>query len=77
MFVEIHEKSRNEGGPILSSQLQVRSLRYFESHFQITEKTLSSRLYKSVLLQYLVMVLTMKQTALGLLPEAEGTDNFF
>ena len=62
-----------KGRPILSAQLQLESLNYFERYYeQASDRMLTSKLYKSIIVPYLIMILTMKQTAIGLLPEEEA-----
>ena len=57
----------------MSAQLQLECLNYFERHCkQTTENHLSLALFESVVLPCLVMVLTMQQTAIGLLSDDEG-----
>ena len=56
--------------PLLSAQLQLESLNYFERYYeQTSDRMLTSKLYESVLDPYLIMILTMKQTAIALLSE--------
>ena len=62
-----------KGRPILSAQLQLKSLKYFERYYeQASDRMLTWKLYESVIVPYLIMILTMKQPAIGLLPEEEA-----
>ena len=72
-LVKFLKQPEMKGRPILAGQLQLESLNYFERWYtQCGEKTLSSKLYETVIMPYLVMILTMQQVAIDLLPDNEG-----
>ena len=58
-----------KGRPLLSSQLQFYTLHMFKKFYLENGKQMSTKVYETILLNYLFMVLTMKQTAHGLVPE--------
>ena len=58
-----------KGRPLLSSQLQLFTLHVFKKFYLENGKQMSIKVYETILLNYLFMVLTMKQTAHGLVPE--------
>ena len=62
-----------KGRPMLSAQLQLESLNYYERYYEEgSDRMLSSKLYDTIIVPYLIMILSMKQTAIGLLPEEEA-----
>ena len=68
VLVKFVKQTDMKGRPILTGQLQLESLNYFERHFkQNNNKQLATKLFETVVLPYLVMILTMQQTAIGLL----------
>ena len=73
VLVKFVKQTDMKGRPILTGQLQLESLNYFERHFkQNNNKQLATKLFETVVLPYLVMILTMQQTAIGLLPDEDG-----
>ena len=73
VLVKFVKNKEMKGRPLLSAQLQLESLNFFERNYkQCKDSRLSSKLYESVVLPYLVMILSMQQTAIGLLPDDEG-----
>ena len=58
-----------KGRPLLSSQIQLYSLHLFKKFFPENGHQMTTKVFENILLNYLFMVLTMKQTAHGLVPE--------
>ena len=68
-LVKLLKNPEMKGRPLLSQQLQLYSLQFFQRYWKRHGKQLNSEIYKNTVMNYLVMILTMKQTAHGLLPE--------
>ena len=73
VLVKFVKNKEMKSRPLLSNQLQLESLNFFERNYnQCKDSRLSSKLFETVVLPYLVMILTMQQTSIGLLPDDEG-----
>ena len=62
-LVKLLKNPEMKGRPLLSQQLQLYSLHFFQRYWKRHGKQLNSEIYKNIVMNYLVMILTMKQTS--------------